>query len=51
MKIFLFFLEGNENCRVGTKQTGSVGLAETLVFFRPKTYSNVGEYGAVSNTS
>ena len=32
MKIFLlFFLKGNNNCRVGTK-TGSVGLMETRVF-------------------
>ena len=32
---YTFFLEGNKNCRVGTK-TGSVGLAETQVSFRPK---------------
>ena len=30
---FFFFLEGNKNCRVGTKKTGSIGLAETQVFF------------------
>ena len=33
MKIFNFFLEGNKNCRVDTKKTGSVGLVETQVFF------------------
>ena len=33
MKIFLFFLEGNKNCRDGTKKTGSVGLAVTQAFF------------------
>ena len=32
---FIFFLEGNKNCRVGIKKTGSVGLVETQVFFRP----------------
>ena len=33
MKIFLFFLDGNNNCRVSTKQkqTGPVVLAETQV--------------------
>ena len=41
MKFLFFFLEGNKNCRVGTKKkkktkkTGSVGLVETRVFFRP----------------
>ena len=32
-KIFLFFLEGHKNCRVGIKKTGLVRLAETQVFF------------------
>ena len=37
MKIFFyFFLEGNKNCRVDTKKTGSVGFAEAPVIFRPK---------------
>ena len=35
--LFIFFLEGNKNCRIGTKKkTGSVRLVETRVFFRPK---------------
>ena len=33
MKIFYFFLKGNNNCRIGIKKTGSVGLVETQVFF------------------
>ena len=36
MKIFLIFLEGNKNCRVGTKKTGSVRLAETQVVKKEK---------------
>ena len=35
MKIVLFFLEGNKNSGSAHK-TGSVGLAETKVFFRPE---------------
>ena len=34
--LFIFSQNGNKNCRVGTKKSGSVGLAETqLFFFRP----------------
>ena len=30
---FIFFQNGNENCRVGTKKSETVGLAETQLFF------------------
>ena len=39
--LFIFFQNGNKNCRVGTKKSGSVGLAETQLFFRPKHTSKI----------
>ena len=31
--VCIVFQNGDENCRVGTKKSGSVGLAETQLFF------------------
>ena len=31
--LFILFQNGNKNCRVGTKKSGSIGLEETQLFF------------------
>ena len=36
--VFYLFMEGHKNCRVGTKKTGSVGLAETRYFLGLTVY-------------